>query len=229
MTQRLLLVEDEELIGTMVRLNLEQEGFYVRWIRQGHAAIETAKSEAFDLILLDIMLPDANGIELLQTLRTNNIHSPVMMLTARAEVETKVEALNQGADDYLPKPFDMNELVARCRALIRRSQGERTLPSHSFIRLGEFWVNLETRESNTNEGVITLTEKEANALALLVRNADKTLSRADIMEEVWGMDNTATERTVDNMILRLRKLFEAKPNQPSRIKTVRNIGYRYES
>ncbi len=225
---KILLVEDEELIGTMVKLNLTQEGFEVVWYREGKPALLSARHELFDLILLDIMLPDANGIDLARSLRNQGVGAPILMLTARGDVSSKVESLEAGADDYLIKPFDIRELIARVRALIRRSQGERQPPSSALLAIGQNRINLETREVVTSDGNIILSEKETALVSLFIRNAGKTLSRADILEEVWGMDVNPTERTVDNFILHLRRLFESNPSRPRHFITVRNVGYRFE-
>ncbi len=227
-TVKILLVEDEELIGTMIKLNLTQEGFEVIWYREGNPAVRAARHELFDLILLDIMLPDSNGIDLARGLRKQGTGAPILMLTARDDVSSKVESLEAGADDYLIKPFDVRELIARARALIRRSQGERQPPSSALLDIGPNRVNLETREASTSEGDIVLSEKEAALVALFARNAGKALSRADILEEVWGMDVNPTERTVDNFVLHLRRLFEIDPSRPRHFITVRNVGYRFD-
>ena len=227
MTEKILLVEDEELVGTMVRLNLESAGFVVVWIRNGSEAAERAAAESFDLILLDIALPGLNGLSVLRGLRKGGVQVPVMMLTAHSDVPTKVEALDFGADDYLPKPFHVAELVARVNALLRRSRAERAIPSDQVVRIGEHEVNLETRSARSFEGDVTLSEKEAALLRLLLRSRGKVLTRSDILDEVWGMDASPSERTVDNFIVRLRKLFEQDPERPAHILTVRGEGYRF--
>lgn len=227
MSQKILLVEDEDLVGTMVRLNLESAGYLVVWIRNGSEAAERAAEEAFDLILLDITLPGMSGLSVLRRLRETGLQTPVMMLTARSDVPTKVEALDFGADDYLPKPFHVAELVARVSALLRRSRAERAIPSDQLVQIGEREINLETRRALTSEGEVTLSEKEAALVRLLVRSRGKVLTRSDILDEVWGMDVSPGERTVDNFILRLRRLFEADPERPAHILTVRGEGYRF--
>jgi DNA-binding response OmpR family regulator len=223
-----LLVEDEELVGTMVRMNLESAGFQVTWIQDGQEALENIGAAAYDVILLDITLPSLDGIGVLERVRALGVSTPVMMLTARSDVPTKVQALEMGADDYLPKPFDVAEMIARVHALVRRSQSDRVIPSDHLVRVGEHEVNLETREAGTNEGALVLSEKEAAILGLLVRARGQTLSRSDILEEVWGMDVSPTERTVDNFIMRLRRLFEPEPDHPRHFITVRGSGYRFE-
>lgn len=223
---RVLLVEDDELVGAMVRLNLAAEGHEVAWARQGREGLEQATGEPFDLVVLDIALPGLDGMGLLARLRRAGIGTPVLMLTARSEVGTKVSALDLGADDYLSKPFDVAELLARARALIRRSQGDRQVPSERVVRIGPWAVDLETREAQTHAGPVRLSEREAALLDLLLRAGGRPLSRADILDEVWGMDAIPTERTVDNFLMRLRRLFEEDPRRPRHILTVRGVGYR---
>jgi len=227
MSAKALLVEDEELVGTMVRMNLESAGYEVVWQRSGSGAVELASQGAFDVILLDISLPESDGMTILEELRKNNVNTPIMMLTARGDTATKVQALEIGADDYLPKPFDVTEMIARVNALVRRSQSDRELPSDHVIKLGNFQINVETREATCNEGEIILGEKEVEIIKLLVKARGKTLTRSDILEDVWGMDVSPTERTVDNFIMRLRKLFEPDPDRPRHILTVRGSGYRF--
>ena len=227
MIEKILLVEDEELVGTMVRLNLESAGYRVVWIRNGTEAAERAASETFDIILLDIALPGMSGLSVLKGLRKGGVDVPVMMLTARSDVPTKVEALDFGADDYLPKPFDVEELLARVNALLRRSRAERAIPSDQVVRIGGHDINLETRSARSSEGDVILSEKEAALVRLLLRSRGRVLTRADILDEVWGMDVLPSERTVDNFIVRLRKLFEPDPERPVHILTVRGEGYRF--
>lgn len=227
MSYRVLIVEDDELIGEMIQLNLEGEGFQTRWVKAGDIVVDAVKGDAFDCIVLDLMLPGKNGFEVAEALRMAEIGTPILMLTARSETVSKVQGLDAGADDYLTKPFEMPEFLARVRALIRRSLGKRELPSNKTATIGRFCVNFETRESESREGPITLSEKEAELLNLFVKSPHETLRRADILEEVWGMDQSPTERTVDNFIVRLRKLYEENPEAPKHFITVRAQGYRY--
>jgi len=226
-SEKILLVEDEELVGTMVRLNLESAGYQVAWLRNGSEGMERAAAERFDLILLDIGLPGLNGLSVLRALRKDGVETPVMLLTARSDVPTKVEALQIGADDYLPKPFDVAELLARVNAVLRRSRSERAIPSDQLVRVGEHGINLETRRAQSTEGEVTLSQKEAALVKLLLRSGGKVLTRSDILDEVWGMDVAPSERTVDNYIVRLRRLFEPDPENPIHILTVRGEGYRF--
>jgi two-component system alkaline phosphatase synthesis response regulator PhoP len=226
-SERILLVEDEELVGTMVQMNLAHEGYDVRWVRTGPDTLAAARESASDLILLDIGLPGADGITVLETLRDEGVGTPVLMLTARGDVATKVEALELGADDYLPKPFVVAVLLARVKALVRRSRARREVPSSQVVRFGGFEVNLATRAATSTRGRVTLSEKEAAFLGMLVRADGQTLRRSDTLDQVWGVDATPTERTVDNLVLHLRKLFEPDPDQPRHILTVRGVGYRF--
>jgi DNA-binding response OmpR family regulator len=227
MSAKVLLIEDEELVGTMVRMNLESAGHNVTWHKASDQALEVLASTHFDVILLDIALPGQDGIQLLEQLRQQGVNTPIMMLTARSDVDTKVKALELGADDYLPKPFDVAEMIARVNALVRRSQSDREIPSSQIVQFGNYQINLQTRMASTNEGEVLLSEKETAIVALLVRARGQVLSRSDILEEVWGMDVSPTERTVDNFILRLRKLFEPEPDKPRHFVTVRGTGYRF--
>ncbi len=224
---RILLVEDDELVGTMVSMNLESEGHTITWARDGAAGLEAVQGAPFDLLLLDISMPHMDGFELLGRLRELGIGTPVLMLTARSDVGSKVQALDLGADDYLAKPFDVVEMVARVRALVRRSRAEREVPASRILTFDRYRIDLDTREAQTNEGTVVLGEKEAEIMALLVRSGGRPLSRADIIEEVWGMDAFPVERTVDNYLLRLRKLFEPDPSEPRHIVTLRGAGFRF--
>ncbi len=224
---KILLVEDDELVGTMVSMNLEAEGHEVAWCRDGELGLSTALENPFDLVLLDISLPGRDGFAVLDGLRSRGFGMPVLMLTARSDVGSKVRALDGGADDYLAKPFDVVEMVARVRALVRRSRAEREVPASRVIAFEGYRLDLDSREAVTNDGAVVLGEKEAAILSLLVRADGAVLSRADIIEEVWGLDAFPVERTVDNYLLRLRKLFEPEPHRPRHILTVRGAGFRF--
>ncbi len=228
MKGRILLIEDEELIGSMVELNLARDGWRVEWLREGLAVADRAKSADYDLIILDIMLPDADGVTLAGELRKAGVATPILMLTAKSDVQTKIKALDRGADDYLTKPFDLAELAARVRALVRRTRGDLDEQSPTTMFIGRYEVDADSRMAITREGRVQLSAKEIDLLNTFVRHAGATRSRADILEEVWGMDVLVSERTIDNFILRFRKLFEADPENPRLFLTVRGVGYRYE-
>jgi DNA-binding response OmpR family regulator len=226
---RVLLVEDDALIGTMVRLNLQQEGYDVDWQRTGEAGLQSAAGARFDVILMDIGLPGQSGLDTARQVRGRGIGTPIVMLTACDDVQSKVSALDGGADDYLCKPFDMAELLARVRAHVRRSQGSLELPTDQLLALGQARIDLARHALQTPDGQWhELTDKETALAQLLARHPGRVLSRADILEEVWGMDASPTERTVDNFIVRLRRWAEPEPDHPRHILTVRGWGYRYE-
>lgn len=226
---RVLLVEDDALIGTMIELNLEQRGFAVSWNTSGEAALVTLRAQRFDLVLLDFMLPGMDGLAFASQLRREGRGTPVLMLTVKDETRTKVAALDGGIDDYLTKPFDMDELVARVRALVRRSQAAGEVPTSARLPVAGGEVDLDSLHYRDARGMVHgLSEKEAQLLGLLARSGGRTLSRTDIIDEVWGMAALPPERTVDNFILRLRRLVEPDPESPRHILTVRGRGYRFE-
>lgn len=230
MTQRILVVEDDALTSSMIRLNLAHEGFDVVVETAGETALARLDSEHFDLLVLDYMLPGLDGQDVLQVVRQRGIGTPVLMVTARSETPLKVKALERGADDYLTKPFDVDELVARAKALIRRSQAAQELPSDRRARMGRVevdFVRMKATDVATGE-VHDLSEKEAGLLETFAREPGTVLTRADLIEEVWGMDANPTERTVDNFIVRLRRLVEPDPSEPRHVVSVRGRGYRYE-
>ena len=225
---KVVLVEDEALISTTVRLNLEKQGYAVTVFGDAETMLSVVHEGYCDAIVLDIMLPGMWGDAALEELRRRDINIPVLMLTAKGDTDTKVSAFEQGADDYLSKPFDMEELMVRIKALIRRSQGRRSKRSADVLVINGHEVEVETRTANTLQGEVILSEKEVNLLQLFVNNPGTVFSRADILEEVWGMDVDPTPRTVDNFILKFRKLFETSPDAPEHFITVRATGYRYE-
>lgn len=226
---RVLLVEDDELIGTMVEMNLAQAGHLVTWAHDGEAGLEAARETRFDAIVLDLMLPGIDGLEVAANLRHDEISTPVLMLTARGEVETKVRALDLGIDDYLVKPFAMDELLARVRAMIRRGRAAGELPATERLAVAEGELDLDGLLFVDAAGrQQRLSEKEAAVLALFARNPGRTLTRAEVLEEAWGLQSDPTERTVDNFVLRLRRIVEADPDQPRHLTTVRGKGYRWE-
>lgn len=229
MSYKIAVVEDDALILQMVRINLEKNDYTVSCFNDGESLLERVPGEVFDLYVLDIMLPGISGMDILYRLRHKDIHAPVLMLTAQSQVEKKVDALTTGADDYLTKPFNMEELLARIHALLRRSHGRRPLPSDLMLTIDQFNINLETRQCESNQGKIILSDKEARLLAYFSENKGKTLRRADILEDVWGMDVSPTLRTIDNFVLKFRKLFEQNPEQPKHFISVRAKGYRFEN
>jgi two-component system, OmpR family, alkaline phosphatase synthesis response regulator PhoP len=228
---KIALVEDDELIRNMVKINLEKNNYLVHSFQDGESLTRQQTDEPFDLFILDILLPGISGLEVLEIIRRNRIHAhvPVLMLTVQSQVENKIKALNNGADDYLVKPFNMEELLARVNALIRRSQGKRTIPANRILIIGDHQVNLSTRICQGKNQEVVLSEREIKLLEYFSRYPGQTLRRADILEEVWGMDVSPTPRTIDNFILKFRKLFETNPEKPRHFISVRNKGYRFEA
>lgn len=229
MNHTIAVVEDDDLIREMIKSNLEKNGYQVRAFSSSEDMLEQSGTEVFDLIILDILLPGISGDKLLQALRSRGDLTPVLILTVKSDIPTRIQALDTGADDYMVKPFNMEELLARVNALIRRSQQKRRIPSSGILIINGYRVHVSTRECESNIGDVVLSEKEINLLLFLHAHPDESLSRADILEEVWGMDVVPTPRTVDNFILKFRKLFEDNPENPKHFISVRNKGYRFES
>ncbi len=226
---RILLVEDDDLIGTMVCLVLEQEGHEVDWHVSAEAGETALAGVRYDAILLDISLPGMSGLVFARSIRDRGVGTPILMLTSQDETTSKVEAFEVGADDYICKPFDMAELLARVRAQIRRSQGRLELASDRVTAIGRARLDVDAGRLEDAAGeAITLSEKELELVTLFARHPGRVLTRADILDEVWGMDAMPTERTVDNFIVRLRRWVEPAPDSPQHIITVRGRGYRYD-
>ncbi len=226
MDYKVAVIEDDELISGMVVLNLENEGCVVSSYGDAESFMPEMKRGNFDLIVLDIMLPGIAGTELLKKIRGENINIPVLMMTAKTDLQSKISSLNIGADDYIQKPFSMDEMIARVRALVRRSRSERMIPSSRIMVVNGFNVNLDSRECESNSGNVILSEKEIGFLEYLFANSGEPIKRADILEEVWGMDVSPTPRTIDNFILKFRKLFEKDPSKPEHFLSIRNKGYK---
>jgi len=226
--KRILIVEDDPLTATMVRTNLVHDGYKVTHASDVDGALTQIGQDAFDVIILDYMLGARTGIEVLSAIRKRALGTPVMMLTARSETRVKVEAFDIGADDYLTKPFHVDELLARTRALIRRSQARIEVPTTGRIRFGSAWVDLNARTIDNKSGEkIALGDKEGGLIALFAGEPRRVFTRADILDEVWGMDQNPVARTVDNYILIVRRLIEPDPNEPRHLITIRGQGYQY--
>ena len=224
-TYRLLLIEDEPLVRDLVVLNLAHAGFEVHAAEDFPSGLARLTGETWDAAIVDVMMPGGDGFTLVNRARGQGVQCPILMLTARNDTQSKVRGLDNGADDYLTKPFDVPELVARVRALLRRASPQAAQPATPKVAFGTYSVRLDTGQALTNEGEVTLSDKELRLVDLFTRNEDRALSRADILEEVWGMDAFPTDRTVDNFVLRLRKLFEPNPEEPRHFITVRGRGY----
>jgi len=234
MPEKVLLVEDEPTLVETLSYNLVRQGYAVVTAMDGRSALELARRELPDIILLDVMLPELDGIEVCRILR-QEMAVPIIMLTARDEEIDKVVGLEVGADDYITKPFSMRELMARVKANLRRvrltrQESEADIPGDGSERLvvGDIVVDLARREVLLGGAPVALTPREFDLLAFLARNRGLVLSRDLILERVWGWDYAGGTRTVDVHIRGLREKLETDPARPTRILTVRGTGYRLE-
>lgn len=224
MGERVVVVEDELLVRELISLNLGHAGYEVHATADYASGLAALTSKSPALAVVDVMFPGGDGFLLVRTARAAGVSCPILMLTARSDTTSKVRGLDAGADDYLTKPFDVPELLARARALMRRASGQPTQEKPRF-QLGPYWVRFDTGQALTSEGELSLSDKELKLMELFIARENQALSRADILEEVWGMDRFPTDRTVDNFILRLRRLFEPDPENPVHFITLRGRGY----
>ncbi len=225
----MLVVEDEHHLAAGLKLNLELEGYQVDVVGTGRAAAERlARAEDYDAIVLDVMLPDIDGFELCRRVRDSGNLTPVLMLTARGAAEDRVEGLDAGADDYLAKPFQLAELLARVRSLLRRRRWDTGgAPPHEVLVFGEARVDFSTHEANCRGRPVELTRLEVDLVRYFAANAGRVISREELLEQVWKLRNYPNTRTVDNFIVRLRRHFEPDPAEPVHFLSVRGSGYRF--
>ena len=216
-----LVVEDEKKIADFVRSGLEEQGYAVDLFRNGDEGYTAATTRSYDLIILDIMLPGRDGLSILKNLRSKGHTVPVLLLTARAEPDERVEGLNLGADDYLTKPFYFEELVARVNALIRRASGDQL----SLLQVGGLVANLISREVSLDGEPLELTTREFNLLEMLMRSPGRVYTRTQLLDHVWGYDFNPGTNVVDVCIRRLRRKLEEN-DASSLIETIRGVGYR---
>jgi two-component system alkaline phosphatase synthesis response regulator PhoP len=223
---RLLLVEDEPSLVLTLSDRLTSEGFAVETAEDGDLGFEMARSRPFDLLILDVMLPGRNGFDLCRDLRQQGIETPILMLTARGQVVDKVVGLKLGADDYLTKPFEMMELLARIESLLRRSRQTSNLEAE-VISFGTFQVDTRRGEVSRQGVPVDLSALEWKLLLHFIVHPGEVLSRDHLLDEVWGYDATPQTRTVDVHIASLRQKLEAQPSKPERIITVHGRGYKF--
>lgn len=223
---RILLVEDEENIRDVVKLNLEMEDFEVVATGSGKEAMKVFKEQHFDLIVLDVMLPEVDGFQVCEQIRLTNMDIPIIFLTAKDASHDRIQGLKKGGDDYLTKPFVLEELLLRVHNLIKRTS---KTPENSpeVYAFGDNQVNFITYEARGNPGDFTLTKKEAMLLKLLVDRRNEVVSRQQILQSVWGYDVYPSTRTIDNFILSFRKYFEKDPKNPEYFLSVRGVGYKF--
>lgn len=229
MNEHILLVEDDDAIADALRLHMEEAGYRLHREADGLRAMQAIDRQRWDMVLLDLMLPGADGWDVCRHLRAKHADVPVIMLSARATEAHRVLGLELGADDYLPKPFSMLELVARVRALLRRIEHFKTAPQGRVIwHFGDFKLDTERRELMHGSNVIPLALREFDLLHCLVKHAGRTFSRMELLERVWGSSFDGYEHTVNSHINRLRGKIEADPRNPKYIVTVWGVGYRFE-
>lgn len=224
--RRILLVEDEPSLVLTLSDRLAAEGYDVETAGDGLLALARATVQPFDLIVLDVMLPGASGFDVCRDLRQRGIHVPILMLTARAQVVDRVVGLKLGADDYLPKPFDMMELLARIEALLRRARTPLAdaLGSYAF---GDVVVDFRRAEVTRDGQPLPLSALELKLLRYLIENRGKVISRDELLDRVWGYDAAAQTRTVDVHVASLRQKVEPVPSRPQFILTVHGLGYKF--
>ena len=224
----ILLVEDEKHIAQGIIFNLELEGFLITHTETGAAAMDAFGRQSFDLVVLDLMLPDSHGFDLCREMRKTQPKLPILMLTALGEEQDRVSGLKEGADDYLTKPFSLDEFLLRIRGMLRRSAWYQ--PSQiktEDYQFGNNLIDLNNLAAETTKGKIRITELEGRMLAIFFSNEGETLTRATLLKSVWGMAEDTETRTLDNFIVRIRKYFEEDPANPKHFLTVRGRGYRF--
>jgi two-component system alkaline phosphatase synthesis response regulator PhoP len=224
----ILLVEDEAHIARGLKFNLEMEGYRVVHVATGEEALDLAPWSDCLLVILDLMLPGIGGIDVCRRIRQVEARLPILMLTAMDKEENRVAGLEQGADDYLTKPFSLAEFLLRVKRMIERAEWYRPEPfPDEGYAFGHNQVFLDQRRAVSGEEEISLTDLEAKMLRIFFQREGEILSRAELLESVWGMAPDTETRTLDNFIVRLRKYFEKKPSRPEHFLTVRGRGYRF--
>ena len=229
--RRVLVVEDEENLLAALKYNLEREGYAVTTAADGPSGLDSARSVNHDLVILDIMLPGLDGLELCRAIRRES-SVPIIMLTAKAEEVDRIVGLELGADDYVTKPFSMRELMARAKAMLRRSRMGQDSPDGAAapetIRAGDLVVDLTAHTAALGDRILELKPREFELLALLMSNRGRAFTRDQLLQRLWGRDYVGDSRTVDVHVRWLREKIESEPGKPKRIITIRGVGYRFE-
>jgi two-component system, OmpR family, alkaline phosphatase synthesis response regulator PhoP len=223
---RILVVDDEAHLAEGIRENLEAEGYQAEVAHDGRAGLERVRHQHFDLLLLDVMMPLMDGVQLCEQIRSEGHQTPVLFLTVKGDVADRVRGFEAGGDDYLTKPFHLKELLLRVAAILRRSNWYQS----SAVRLtfGGNRVDFKTYEARAwDDAVHTLTHKEAMILKALAERPGTIVTREEILDRVWGYEVFPSTRTIDNFIVRLRRRFERNPEEPAHFHTVRGVGYRF--
>lgn len=226
MEEKILIIEDEEDLVKGLRLNLADEGYKVDWASNGEEGLRKAMEEPPDLIILDIMLPKKNGLDVCRELRQKNIFIPIIMLTAKGEEIDKVVGLEIGADDYMTKPFSIRELLARIKAHLRREKREgKTVPE--VYLFGDVEIDFTHFKVKRKDKELDLTSLEAEILKYFIAHQGEVITRENLLDKIWGYEKYPTTRTIDNHILKLRKKIETDPSHPKYILSIYGEGYRF--
>jgi len=232
--KHVLIVEDEKHLAMGVKYNLEAEGYRVTWVEDGPTAIRLIEADhyAFDMIILDLMLPGMSGYAVCQALRDQSIYLPILILSARSLPEDRARGFDCGANQYLNKPFDLDELLARVKNLLKLHAQVPPSPVATPIKInqidfGRASINFETYEVRVDDREIKMTHKELQLLRYFVENQGRVISRQELLAEVWDMNREMQTRSVDQFMLRLRKIFEIDPAKPKHFLTLRDAGYRF--
>jgi two-component system alkaline phosphatase synthesis response regulator PhoP len=224
---KILLVEDEQSLMLVLKDRLKDEGYEILATGDGDQAFQLARTEEIDLIILDVMLPGKNGFDICRDLRKLSIDTPILMLTAKSQVNDRIQGLKLGADDYLPKPFEVLELLARVEALLRRARPDENNRGNQAFTFGNIRVNRNEAEVVRDGEQIELSGKEFNLLLFLLENRNTVFSRDELLEHVWGYHDMPCTRTVDMHIANLRSKLERNPKHPKYIITVHGLGYKF--
>ncbi|MFQ6101231.1 MAG: response regulator [Anaerolineae bacterium] len=228
MSARILVVEDDDAIAAFVATALEREGYAVTRVRTGRAALSRIQSDAPDLVLLDLMLPgDVDGLQVCREIRGGETYIPIIIVTAKDADVDKVVGLELGADDYITKPFNTRELLARVRAVLRLARSGRESRHRERLRIGPLEIDLAGREVRVGGRPVSLTPKEFDLLVVLARNRGQVFGRETLLQKVWGYDYLGDSRTVDVHVQRLRRKLELDSHNPRYLLTVHSIGYKF--
>jgi two-component system alkaline phosphatase synthesis response regulator PhoP len=230
MSKRILLVEDETSLHDLLKLNLELDGNKVVGVKDGTSAVQKFKDEQFDLVILDVMIPGIDGLNVCENIRLKNTEVPILFLSAKNRVEDRIAGLKKGADDYLTKPFNLEELQLRINNLMNRKGGVMAGAHYGMkeFSFGKNTINFEKHTATGINGDLSLTKKEVLLLKLLIEHKNEVVSREKILQTVWGYSVYPSTRTIDNFILSFRKYFELDPKNPKYFNAIRGVGYIFE-
>ncbi len=227
---RILLVEDEKSLALGLEYNLKEEGYSVTWVDDGRKAVEIFSSQEFDLIILDIMLPYLNGFEVSDTIRKTDQQIPILILTAKDKIKDRIKGLETGADDYMTKPFHLEELLLRVKRMLKRkSWYKKAADEIPYYEFGNNSIDFREFTCRSGDREYTLTQQEAMLLKFMIENEGKLLSRKEILEKVWNISSNIETRTIDNFIVRFRKYFSTSEGKHEYFKSIRGVGYIFSS